>query len=737
MLNELLVVERGARLAGIEMPQRHKDINAARRIPTLVVALDEQGHIASIRPFRGESAPWTLRNAQQNSFPFVQPKPALLDLPPAEDRIKAATDRRSPTRRVALLDLTESAPFNESAFDKWPGGGFLGRLRERLTQFESLRGTDAEGLPAAIERFLMACARDSGPAALLRETVACLRQELERTNDTHWLDAAAALLVGKKNPKTHKFESIGAILFDAKGKWRSLSEPGLIGPVSDAVRASEQATAESKSGCCGLTGQFGPLVESTFPQPNLPVLGQTFIYARNPDTQAGYRYRRSSAETMPVGQEMADRLAAAVKALTGEERHGKTWRAIPGEAPKQSDLLLAFVEVAPDIPVAAMLADDDADDDYSSEECDEDRDRAEAAFEKRTERVIEAVRAKVDHDFRATPVRLAVLRKVDEANRQVVYAGEVPVGDYYDAAKRWAKGVHNLPGWLQLPVLKRGERRPRLSSPPHIAPLGLIKFSRVLFIRGGAEEKEVIGIPAAEVMGFFLEDDTRRTRRILRLVLSRRATLVSGAAHSLRRPSKSKSAKKAKKFDGPEVLRTASVLGLLLARLGRRIGDHTEDYMNDTGFKLGQLLAAADVVHAGYCADVRGGALPPSLLGNQVLTMAQAAPIKALEMLGRRWKPYDGWAKRASRETERIKKFLVMADRPNDPANQGYWDIKKALRHAREMGPLASEIQADLAEVRVDDVFRAELLLGYLAGLPKAQRAGDSGDDAQVSEATQ
>ena len=99
-----------------------------------------------------------------------------------------------------------------------------------------------------------------------------------------------------------------------------------------------------------------------------------------------------------------------------------------------------------------------ADDDYSSEEPDESSDGAlaEAAFEKRTERVVEAVRGKVGHDFRTTPVRLAVFRKVDKANRKVVYVGEVPVGNFYDAATRWARGVSNLPGWLQLPVLKGG-----------------------------------------------------------------------------------------------------------------------------------------------------------------------------------------------------------------------------------------------------------------------------------------
>ena len=141
--------------------------------------------------------------------------------------------------------------------------------------------------------------------------------------------------------------------------------------------------------------------------------------------------------------------------------------------------------------------------------------------------------------------------------------------------------------------------------------------------------------------------------------------------------------------------------------------------MNETAFKLGQLLAGADVVHAGYCADVRGGDVPPSLLGNQVFAMAQNAPTKALAMLCRRWKPYDGWANKAARELDRAKK--LMESQKNDEQQRG-WDIKKALRHAREMGPLAAELAPALEGCRVDDTFLAELLLGYIAGFPKAQK---------------
>lgn len=146
--------------------------------------------------------------------------------------------------------------------------------------------------------------------------------------------------------------------------------------------------------------------------------------------------------------------------------------------------------------------------------------------------------------------------------------------------------------------------------------------------------------------------------------------------------------------------------------------------MKETAFKLGQLLAAADVVHAGYCADIRGGDIPPSLLGNQVFAMAQTAPTKALATLCRRWKPYDGWAKRTARDPNRVD--LMIASKEKDERQrkieqQRGWDIKKALRQTREMRSLAAELASVLADCRIDDSFRAELLLGYIAGLPKKE----------------
>lgn len=738
MLNELLAVERGAMQAGVEIAQLHPDVKECGRIPTLLVRLLPGGQVATVRPMPPEARSWTLRDGQQNSFPFVQPKLPLLKVPAGDERRERAVKRRSEGRRDAVLGLCKEMGVNPDAFDKWPTAKFISRQQERRTQLAALKEMDARIVLATIEDFIAACDQtgNTGSQYLLESVVRQLVTGVEQNAEEDWLNVAIAILVGKFNTKKRQWECAGGLLFEADGFPLRIFDLKVALQLSRVL--SEKATAatnRTESSVCRLTGLETPLLSGNFPQPNLPVLGQTFIFAKNKEIPAAHRYDRFAAEAMPVGQSTVERLAASLKALTAEQRRGKTWTDVPSDAAKQKDLFLAFVEAVPDAPAVGTLVDDDEEDeeDYSEEvpEATALVSESVATFEKRTERLIEAVRGKTS-DFQKTPVHLAVFRKVDPANRKVVYAGAPTVGELHDAAAGWAEGERNVPPWLTMPILRKGERMPRLMAPPHVAPLGVISFSRQMFVRQGSKRQEVPGMPAAEALGLFLESSDapgtpgqRRVTHALRLVLTRRAALVSGAAHAQRCKGNRKN-DFLNGFDGREVLRTITVLALLLHKLGRS----KEAYMSDMAFKLGQLLAAADMVHAGYCADVRGGSLPPSLLGNQVFAMAQAAPAKALATLCRRWKPYDGWAKKAARERNRAEQLV---GNKNADEQQRGWDIRRALRHAREIGRLANELGPALADCRVNDTFRAELLLGYMAGLPKAQR-DDTGDNTQTAE---
>jgi len=722
MLNELLTVERGARQAGVEITTVHPDIQApAKRISTLRVSLNENGDNTNAAPVPEDAELWTLRNHNKNSFPFVQVNPLL-------DEVAVRTwqtwtrdhPRWKPHEaRAQLLQLAEQGALRREELGEWATKPVMAALRRRLAQVVVLEGTEAAALPSALRRFLLACDSNAGgdPLTFLKAVRAQVVAGLRTAATDAWTRCSVALLVGGK----------GALWVDADGKWpRSLTDKRIIAPVSRALTASE-SSQDAVTGLCGLTGQQTQLVSDTFPRADLPIIGPTILFSRFQGDPPKERYGRCGSETMPVGENLALRLAAAAKALTAPEHKGITWRALPGEAPKQNDLLLAFVEAAPDAPAVGMLAQGDDEEDYSEEVSDAVAAASDsiAAFEKRCERLIGAIRGKVTGDFRLTPVHVAVFRKVDPANRKVVFAGAPTVADLYDASVNWAAGERNVPPWLTLPVLPKGKRKPWPMAPPHIAPLGLIPFSKQLFLRRGTERQEVVGMPAAEALGLFLEPADlqggparRRVQRILRMVLARREALVSGTAHAQRRGFDS-----LKDFDRREALRTVTMLGLLTYKLGRS----KEVYMSDTAFKLGQLLAAADIVHAGYCADVRSGAVPPSLLGNQVFTMAQTAPAEALAALCRRWKPYDGWAKKAARERDRADRLVASKDAKEQRRG---WDIRKALRHAREMGPLAEGLGPALAGCEVNDTFRAELLLGYIAGLPKAQgeNAGDTNE---------
>ncbi|MHB8764002.1 MAG: hypothetical protein ACYDA8_06660 [Deferrisomatales bacterium] len=726
MLNELLAVERGVVQSGIETARLHPDVKECGRIPTLLVRLLVDGRVSSVRPLPQEARPWTLRDGQQNSFPFVQPRSPLLLIPDGNENREIAVKRRSEGRRAALLTLCKEMGLNPAVSERWPTANFVERQQERRTQFAALAETDAQVVLATIDSFVAATdlKESNGASSLVASIVRQLMNGLEQNVEDDWVEVAASLLIGKFYKKKNEWECAGGLLFEAEGSSVRVFDPRVALLLSAAFGASVEATANSaKNVACALTGAVTIGLSGNFPQPNLPVLGQTFLFAKNKEIRASHRYNRFAADAMPVGQRTAEELAAALKALTAEERRGKTWTDIPGEAAKDKDLLLAFVEAVPDAPAAGALADDG--DDYSEEipAVKAATFDSVAAFEKRAERVIDAVRARLS-DFHRTPVHLAVFRKVDPANRKVVYSGAPTVGELHQAAAGWVAGERNVPPWLSLPVLRNGERWARPMSPPHLAPLGLISFSRQLFVRQGAERQEVPGMPAADAMGLFLDPAVvhgspgrRRASRLLQLVLIRRAMLVSGAAHAQRSHGKTKRGA-LEEYDGREVLRTTTVMGMLLHKLGRK----KEEYMSDTAFKLGQLLAAADVVHAGYCADVRGGSVPPSLLGNQVFTMAQSTPAKALATLCRRWKPYGGWAKKAESERGRVEK---MVSSKSAGEQQRGWEVKKALRHAREMKTLADELGPTLSECKVDDAFRAELLLGYIAGLPKAQEQTD------------
>src|SRR5207245_1531185 len=84
--------------------------------------------------------------------------------------------------------------------------------------------------------------------------------------------------------------------------------------------------------------------------------------------------------------------------------------------------------------------------------------------------------------------------------------------------------------------------------------------------------------------------------------------------------------------------------------------------------------------------------------------------------LSQRWKPYGAWAKLP--ETWDLGKRLSQRADPVEKSRG--WDIVRGASHAFRAADLTRELHGHLP-VAINDTFRAELLLGYVAGLPRRE----------------
>ncbi len=160
-------------------------------------------------------------------------------------------------------------------------------------------------------------------------------------------------------------------------------------------------------------------------------------------------------------------------------------------------------------------------------------------------------------------------------------------------------------------------------------------------------------------------------------------------------------------------LRTnTAALGILLRLLDRA----KETYMNERDYLLGQLLQFADRLHIVYRHGVRGGQVPPQLIGNPLMDQAGQNPARALAILQQRLPVYERYATQLLNspepvvygDDERDKEKAQLASLKHKASDQAGW-IKATLAKLRpEVHRLGLEPTSGPQE-------QAELLLGYLA----------------------
>jgi hypothetical protein len=702
MLNELIELERGMAAYGFAAVPRHPDLSQLAKGNVVRVRLASNGAIAELERLHRATPQeiWTLRDGKHNGFPGLRTARGLIVLDKAarevhEKRWKAAKSpaaQRSEIERLAKSSILDTGD--------WPRPAHLTRIAERLSDLKVLEADEhTRAVPAVFERFLAASSLQ--PPFLHRLFDRLI--DLVRNGEDGWLEMARAALV----------DSV-LLAIDVTGDFaRYAGDPGQIEAISHALSAGTNHRFDNKR-LCALSGATARLLQGNFPQPTLPGLGQTYLFSRNTDIRALARYGQNGPTSFPVGADLVSRFSGALAAVTEEGRRGKTWRLLPAESGGGRDLFITFVASAVDEPIVDSLAAESADDEDGGESTNRDlTDEVEAASSRLVE-FWKGVAQKALPDERA---RILILRTVDPGNRKAVYDRSPSIKVLHRSARAWAAAMNNAPPGISFVLFK--DKKTVDSRPSAQAPLSLISLSKALYVRGGRQLVQVPGLSAAEGMALFLDEGNRphRARRVLRLLLDRQSALLSGLTHAKQR-------RQLKDFDPTtagrkNALHSIAWMGALLHFLDRS----KDTYMDDAGFKLGQLLSAMDAVHLAYCEVVRSGSVPSTLIGNSVFTAAGRNPYRSLDVLQPRWKPYEAWITKASR--------TYRATSDGGEESKGSPAIRRATSQARLARRLGEDLRPALARMREegrppDETFRAELLLGYLAGIRSEKKSDEN-----------
>lgn len=685
MINELFSLLAGLEHVGVKIATKHKDITSPGKGTALRVLLDEGGKVLRVELKDDPENCWTIGDGNKNQFPAIK-LVAPLRLMGHQEYAGILKDNKVRNEKDYLTEINKlRQKCGLHLQSSWPT--YRAKIAERGKLLEDLRGTRAEIVSLLYDRYLKFA--DSG-FALLKEVdeklwELCRAQGVEKK----FLAFVGHIYFGSENSLEEK--KSGELQFKDNQKVTFLldvdpTDDGLYPAASNhwveeiSTVLSRSSTAEFKSGKCAITGLETALVTDKFPIETLPHIGRTNLYSKfsGSGNQAVLRYGKADVDGFPVGSSLTEKLAGALRKISSAELKGRTWAPVSSEN-NSSDLLIAYCKSPNEMNVVDPIVGQPSDpiDDFKD-------------YEAICEDVFNSYKSKnIDlHEL----VNFFVIRKIDDGKQKIIYSATCSLERLRKASRDWGDGCKNVPP-VVLPLYFKNEKKTLLSAPWAIFPEALVNLSAWKYGRGQKKKCDVPGFTFAEVMSlFFGERSDKQAGRMLLKMLAQYSSLIEGRVLAKRRWEDIKS------DENRSALAVVTAIGSIMFKMGRR----KEQYMNDLAYKLGQLFAAADELHIGYCVDQRDGSVPPKLIGNQAYGMALIKPKTALENLSRRWKVYQAWASK--------KKVSVDSERR----------ILSAIYASRWMKSMAPEIQQkiDLLNNKPTALFRAELLLGYLAGRP-------------------
>jgi len=680
MLSELHEVAGSLDRFGLTTPEVHPWVKPLSKGSFLIANLDRAGTVRAVE-IRSDSDATGIPKIQkdnQNAFPTFKLACPLFEIG-ADAAVRTALKGKN-------LANGERASLAREAIAQAPLASVeknAKRLGQVVKFASELHGLLNHVLPesSALARLmdvLLKCDFDSH--SFLRALADGVLAALERGEDAK---TAELVLIGevKKNGKLDDEDL--PLVFDV------FREPG-----DDFVRVAHAKTGifyskallqrdrSEPDGVCAITGEFTALERGNLPSPRLPALADTILFSANPDIPCLQRYELIGAGAFPIGQQVAQKLNSTALWITATERKAKTWSLVPRSDDSGRDLVLAYLDLHPDLnaDLAELLSDSDIVE-------------REGVFESKAASVLKAIDELQGKLATAAVLHTLVLRRISKGQVQVEVSRQYQVDRIREALLQWTEAAANAPPLSLLVPAGKGNRA-RLISPRVLFPGEIVEGTKWTWIRGGTERQSTTGLSLASVYDLYLGEgsiSTAAASSVLERVLRGCTPLLLLTGDQLTRFGRSvRELKVPARYDA---VTAVSLLGIALFKLGRK----KESYMKETAFLLGRMLALSDVLHAQYCRAVRGGDLPPQLLGNQHYSMAAERPHRAFAVLGERLRVYRAWAQTA-RDGGELQAAVRIAR----------WAVK-------EMGAVADELHGKLPDRGLKDFEKAEMMLGYLA----------------------
>lgn len=708
MLAELLQLSRNLKLQGVPVGLVHRDYRPPGRYPSEIRALISlDGTVSDLDSLSPDDMGglWTLvaLERKRKFFPAIRPPKPLITLD-LEDTRWSALKEPSSDFLLSLID-EQRGHFADCVLQ-------CDGQADRILQWpeeDNVSLARLQGFARAFKEF------SRTPSRTTELLINAIRDRLGRPSSVKLRQALGTLLVGTRKEakgKKAQVEYKVQVLLDLKA-------PDDLGFTIYHPRIQrivlEQLIAEDG---------IDSVLKEPFPAWSRPPLISMPIapFSKFSDARCNFRYGKADEQGFVVTTSTAQQLVAALKTVTSDEFLGKTWHPLhtgmieqkKNRKVKACDILIAYpswdIQTLSTVDIIASP---------KLNTTPKEKIRAAKRFGEMAEPLLTSMKQRQTSSSIPDYLTILLIRQISNGQIQLAYSAQSTLSDSITAIEAWNESEDNLPPQLRVP-LPVGESRNeyRLLKPRLLFPEDISYLLSRQWIRDGSECTLLHGPAIGVVLDLFLRRSgvwRQCAEDLLEMTLARAAPLLIAAGNVLHRdgapnwghwrafgPGGASKGKRDPRYDTASVL---SLLGTLLFALN----SDRRRYMNEKAFLVGKLLTMADELHRCYCIVVRDGDIPPSLLGNGLVSRASDSPASALADLLDRSRIYIGWAKTAPTPSRKPKE--------ND---DDYKQRKEAVNSAREvlryMQPLADDLRReDSLKQELTTEEKAHLLLGYLS----------------------